>query len=214
MPALARYDGPVNFADEQRAELASLLDRVGPHAPTLAGEWTTHDLAAHLWVRENDPLSLPGIAVGAFSRITADRMSRARQRYSYAELVRRFRRPRIWTKAMGAANGAEFFLHHVDVVRADPALDWTPPGPSGQDALWRLVTLVSLRLRRSGVGIVIERDDTGAAHRVRPGSETVTILGRPSELLIYLSGRGHVAQVEFLGATPQVDKVRALDLRL
>lgn len=211
---LARYDGVVNFADEQRAELAALLERVGPQAPTLAGEWTTHDLAAHLWVRENDPLSLPGIAVEAFSTLTAGRMSRARQKYSYAELVRRFRCPRIWTRAMAVANGAEFFLHRIDVLRADPALDWTPPGPSGQDALWRLVKLVSLRLRRSGLGIVIERDDTGATHRVRPGSETVTILGRPSELLIYLSGRGHLAQVEFIGAPAQVEKVRALDLRL
>ncbi|MDO4783921.1 MAG: TIGR03085 family metal-binding protein [Propionibacteriaceae bacterium] len=204
----------MNFADEQRAELARLLERVGPQAPTLAGDWTTHDLAAHLWVRENDPLSLPGIALTAFAPLTGRRMDRARQRYSYAELVRRFRRPRVWTKAMRPANGAEFFLHRIDVLRADHTLEYAPPTPSDEDALWGKVRLVSLRLRRAKTAIVVERADTGATHRVGAGAEIVTILGKPSELLLFLSGRGRFAHVEFIGPARRVEQVRGLDLGL
>lgn len=45
----------MNLAQTERAALqASLLEK-GPDAPTLCGEWTTKDLAAHLYVREQKP---------------------------------------------------------------------------------------------------------------------------------------------------------------
>src|SRR5918999_422676 len=46
----------VTFARSERADLCDLLDKVGPDAPTLCRGWNAHDLAAHLWIRENDPL--------------------------------------------------------------------------------------------------------------------------------------------------------------
>ena len=51
----------VTFARSERAALCDLLDEVGPHAPTLCEGWDTHDLAAHVWVRETDPIGASGI---------------------------------------------------------------------------------------------------------------------------------------------------------
>jgi hypothetical protein len=56
----------VNVADQlfdaiEREQLCDLLDELGPGAPTLLVTWTTHDLAAHLVVREHDLLAAPGL---------------------------------------------------------------------------------------------------------------------------------------------------------
>jgi uncharacterized protein (TIGR03085 family) len=56
MPSLAR---------PERAALLDLLTGVGPDAPTLCEGWTTHDLAAHLVVRERRPHAVPGLVVPA-----------------------------------------------------------------------------------------------------------------------------------------------------
>ena len=48
----------------ERHELCDLMLELGPDVPTLCGEWTAFDLAAHLAIRERNPLSAPGILVG------------------------------------------------------------------------------------------------------------------------------------------------------
>ena len=55
------YLALVTFAKSERADLCDLFDQVGPDAPTLCRGWDAHDLAAHLWIRENDPLGASGI---------------------------------------------------------------------------------------------------------------------------------------------------------
>jgi len=47
--------GPL-FDAAERAQLCDLFDELGPQAPTLLAPWTTHDLAAHLVLRERDYL--------------------------------------------------------------------------------------------------------------------------------------------------------------
>src|SRR6476659_7483831 len=50
------YDQVVtSLARTERAALADLLDQLGPDEPTLCGDWTTRDLAAHLTVRALRP---------------------------------------------------------------------------------------------------------------------------------------------------------------
>ena len=44
---------------------------VGPDAPTLCGDWTTRDLAAHLVVRERRLDATPGIAIPFLAGYTA-----------------------------------------------------------------------------------------------------------------------------------------------
>ncbi len=46
----------LDIDQRERAELCDLFDELGPDAPTLCGDWTTADLAAHLVVRERNPL--------------------------------------------------------------------------------------------------------------------------------------------------------------
>ena len=50
-----------SLAESERALFADLLAEVGPDAPTLCGDWTTRDLAAHLVVRERRLDATPGI---------------------------------------------------------------------------------------------------------------------------------------------------------
>jgi uncharacterized protein (TIGR03085 family) len=65
------------FDAVERAQLADLLDELGPDAPTLLPPWTTRDVAAHLVLRERDPLAGPGLVLpGAWSRL-AERRQRA-----------------------------------------------------------------------------------------------------------------------------------------
>jgi hypothetical protein len=47
----------------EREQLCDLLDELGPQAPTLLDPWTTHDLAAHLVLREHDFPAAPGLVV-------------------------------------------------------------------------------------------------------------------------------------------------------
>lgn len=203
----------MDFTDTQRGALTRLLDKLGPDAPTII-DWTTHDLAAHLWVRENDLLALPGIGIPALAGLTEKRMERAKARYAYPELVRRLRRPPFWTKLLKAANAVEFFVHKMDVLRANPTLEYAPPTPDQEDVLWGKVRLLSFRLRKGPAGIVLERSDTGQTRRVSPGAQTVTVLGRPSELLMYLTGRLEHARVEFVGTDHAVPLVRDAALGL
>lgn len=48
--------GPL-FDAIEREQLCDLLDGLGPDAPTILDVWTTHDLAAHLVLRERDFLN-------------------------------------------------------------------------------------------------------------------------------------------------------------
>jgi hypothetical protein len=57
------------FDDAERAQLSDLLDELGPDAPTLLAPWTTRDIAAHLILRDHDPLAAPGLVLpGAWRR--------------------------------------------------------------------------------------------------------------------------------------------------
>ena len=82
----------MGFAAQERTALCDALAEVGPDAPTLCEGWTSHDLAAHVWVRENDPSAMPGLLVGALADVTASRMEATKRRWLYPELVEQIRR--------------------------------------------------------------------------------------------------------------------------
>ena len=56
--------GRMSFSASERTQLAKLLLEVGPDAPTLCGDWTTRDLAIHLYLRENRPDAAAGMFIG------------------------------------------------------------------------------------------------------------------------------------------------------
>jgi uncharacterized protein (TIGR03085 family) len=203
----------VTFARTERAELCDLLDQVGPDAPTLCDGWSAQDLAAHLWVREADPLAAPGIVAKPLAGLTERRMAEAKTRWTYAELVDRVRQgpARLSVFAFPGvdeeANTVEYFVHHEDVRRAqaDPGspreLD-----PEVEDWMWRRLKLMGRAMfRRSPVGVVLEREqpaesvDEPQTIRAMAGGQTVTIVGRPSELMLYAHGRRDQADVRLIG---------------
>lgn len=214
----------MSFAKSERAELCDLLDRVGPAAPTLCAGWVTHDMAAHLWTRETDPLAAPGIVVKPLAGLTERRLAEAKARWPYAELVDKIRKgpaPASVFSFPGVdheANTVEYFVHHEDVRRAQP--EWTPRTlpDSVEDWLWRRLKLMArVMFRGVGVGLVLERavtvpGDTPETIRALPGPEIVTLIGTPAELLLFAYGRGSHTVVELVGSPEAVEKVRSAHL--
>lgn len=201
----------------ERAELCSWLDRLGPDAPTLCGDWTTADLAAHLVARERNPLAGPGIIVGGpFTRVTDWAMDREARR-GYDAVVDRVRTgpPLVpwglpWLRSLLNLN--EYFVHHEDVRRANgegPRTD----RPELDAALEPVVArMAGIQLWRGKVEVaLVDPDGRTIARR---GVDPPQVIGRAGELLLWLNGRGAVADVAFEGSQDQVEKLWNADLGL
>ncbi|GAB3704571.1 TIGR03085 family metal-binding protein [Mariniluteicoccus flavus] len=216
----------MNPAKSERAALCELLDDLGPDAPTLCEGWSTHDLAAHLWIRETDPLGAPGIVAKPLAGLTERRMAESKARWPYAELVDRLRRgpARMSVFAFPGvdeeANTVEFFIHLEDVRRAGASP--LPPrelGEEFEDWMWRRMKLMGRAMfRRSPVGVVLERErpETTAGEpetvRAMAGSDIVTIVGKPSEMMLFAYGRVDAADVRLVGSDEAVQKLRSTEL--
>jgi uncharacterized protein (TIGR03085 family) len=198
----------------ERQALCDTFDALGPASPTLCEGWLTRDLAAHLVVREHRPDAQLGMFVGALAGRTA-RVQASVADSEWATLVGRVRSgPPGWSAArIGAVdesvNLAEFFVHHEDVLRAQPS--WTARDlPADLTAgLWRICrTMGRLSLRRMPVGVELVAPGHGrvVAHKGHP---VVRVEGTPAEILLFAFGRRDVAQVELDGPGQAVDQVRA-----
>ncbi len=195
----------------ERAALSELLEQVGPAAPTLCAGWLTHDLAAHLTLRE----ARPDMALGMIPALAghARRLFAAYRRRPYLELVNSFRAgpPRLSVFSLpgvdSLANLLEFYVHHEDVRRARPGFVRRELTQEMQERLWRGVRRVSKLLFRSApTGVLLRRPD-GVTAPVRAGDPVVTISGVPSEIALFAFGRERQALVELSG---EQQAVRAL----
>ena len=74
----------------ERASLCDLFLEVGPDAPTLCGDWTTRDLAAHLVVRERRPDAAAGIVCRSVAGYS-EKVRVAETERPWTELVERVR---------------------------------------------------------------------------------------------------------------------------
>jgi uncharacterized protein (TIGR03085 family) len=192
---------------QERVELCDLFTHLGPDAPTLLEGWSTKDLAAHLVLRERDPISGPCLVLpGVFQRFAERRRSSLAMRSEFGWLVDRIRSGpppgffRIgWVRSL--ANLNEFFVHHEDVRRANGMQPRDELLPELEVALWRNARRGSRYLSRRlrGVGLEIERAGTDERVVVRVADPGVRLVGPPGELLLYLFGRQSAAQVEAVG---------------
>ena len=110
------------------------------------------------------------------------------------------------------ANLMEWFVHHEDVRRADGR----PPRTDAaeiDDALWTFLRtggrFITRRLR--DVGLELRRPD-GASISLRTGAPLVRMIGRPSEIVLFLTGRGDHAEVELEGDPEAVERLRSARL--
>jgi len=198
----------MTFAHDERLALCDIALAAGPDASTLDEGWTVADLVAHLHIRESDPLAAMGIMVPPLAGLTARHMDAALQRYGFEGLLEIVRNgPGRWSplRLPGVdekANGTEMFIHHEDIRRGGGGLVPAPRelGSTVEDALWRSAGMAKLVFRSAPVGVVLERSDvSGAELRAKAGTRTVTLVGKPSELTLYISGRRDAAEVRVVG---------------
>jgi uncharacterized protein (TIGR03085 family) len=183
----------------ERAGLCDLLDDVGPNAPTLCAGWTTLDLAAHLRLREANPVAAAAIVLPRAHRLTDRGMDKLKSRLSFSEIVDRVRRgPPVWS-ALGwprvepAVNTIEFFVHHEDVLRASSPEHRRELSSRDQDEIWSRAGWSGKAFAHgASVGLELVRTDVPASIRIREGEPSVAIRGLPSELTLYLYGRSVV----------------------
>lgn len=201
----------------ERAELCARFTQLGPDAPTLCGDWTTADLAAHLVARERNPLAGPGIVLGGPLERVTDWATAREKRRGYEEVVDRVRTgpPLVpWGLPVlrSILNLNEYFVHHEDVRRANgegPRTD----RPELDDALRPVVArMAGIQLWRGKVDVELV-DDRGRT-LARRGVDPPKVIGRPGELLLWLNGRADVADVAFDGDQEAVSRLWEADLGL
>jgi len=202
------------FDAVEREQLCDLLDELGPHALTLIHPWTTHDIAAHLVLREHDLLAAPGLVIpGAWARF-AERRRLALKQTDFADLVETIRSgPPPGFFRLGPVrrfpNLNEYFVHHEDVRRAN-GLGPRANLPAEDAALFRNLArapwILSRQLRGAGLELVWAGTDNVV--RARRGQPTARLRGLPGELLLFLFGRRDAADVEVSGSPEAVEALR------
>lgn len=210
----------------ERRALAETLRSSEPDAPTLSGDWTAAQLAAHLVLRERSATELLG-------RLPNKRAQRIAQReidalvaaQPYEQIVaavdsgpswRDARLPvptaLIWSvpAVRERANLVEYLVHHEDVRRAKPG--WVPRElPHALvDEIWRrLPVSIRLTMRRVPLGVALGWPGHGevCTPRAKRHGTKVTVTGDPVELLLWAFGRRSVAQVTVDGDPADVAAV-------
>ena len=202
-----------SLARAERAALLELLTDLGPDAPTLCEGWTTHDLAAHLVVRERRPHAVPGLVVPALHGVTA-RLERRMRATAYDDLLAALRSgPPVWSPVglpdplYDPANLHEFYVHHEDVRRlAEPGARAATPGLD--EALWSRLRLLAPAFTRRvrGLGLTLVTPDARSL-RARSGGDEVVLRGTPHELFLWVWGRRSVADVSVEGPAAAVERL-------
>jgi uncharacterized protein (TIGR03085 family) len=203
-------------ARAEREQLCALFLDVGPDAPTLCGDWTTRDLAAHLVVRERRPDGAVGILAKPFAGY-AEKVRTHEAARDYDRLVERVRTGPPLLSPMRPApverlvNTFEYFVHHEDVRRASGT--WT--GRELDDELTRdLLRLfpraAKMLVRKSPAGLVFVPDGADPIVAKKPGADghSVTVSGPIGELVLFMYGRQAHALVDLAGPDDSVEAVR------
>ncbi len=192
-------------ARRERAALCDLFLELGPDEPTLCGDWTTRDLAAHLVVRERRPDAAIGIIVPQAAGYT-DKVQSGVADTEWTDLVDTVRSgPPIWSptrieKIDELANTVEFFVHLEDVRRAQPTWEPRQLDDDLTATLYGVLGKMAKRLVKSSpVGIVLEPADDHEPITAKPAEPSVTVRGPVGELVMFVYGRQANARVELFG---------------
>jgi len=183
-------------AQRERAALVDTMRDVGPNAPTLCGEWTTRDLAAHLVVREGRLDATAGVVVPFLAGYTARVQRQVTDTTAWEDLLARIASgPPLYSpfKLLDpVANLGEMFIHHEDVRRAQTGWEPRQLDEALAKALGRGLPLMArLSLGRAPARVLLRTPDGKTLATVGSGPELI-VTGEPEELLLFLSGRDEV----------------------
>jgi uncharacterized protein (TIGR03085 family) len=203
-------------ARREREQLCDLFVEVGPDAPTLCGDWTTRDLAAHLVVRERRPDAALGILAKPLAAY-GEKVRQHEAQRDYAELVERVRSgppllsPMRQAQVERVVNTVEFYVHHEDVRRASGS--WTARDLDDDlvaDLYRTLSRGARLLARSSPVGLVFEADghDAIVAKTSKDAAPSVIVSGPVGELVLFAYGRQSHSIVDLAGSDDAIDAVR------
>jgi uncharacterized protein (TIGR03085 family) len=204
-----------SHALDERSELVASLSGAGAGAPTVISDWTTSQLAAHLYLRERSVADLAG-------RVPMRRMQDYAQRHldtfvashPYERVVAKFAAgPPRWSplaipSVFDALNTLEYVVHHEDVRRAGE--NWRPRElPSDRvAAIWaRLRVGAKMTMRSVPIPVRLVAPEHGAVDIGR-GAPRVTVVGDPVELTLVAFGRQRVAQVRYDGSADDIATLR------
>jgi uncharacterized protein (TIGR03085 family) len=199
-------------AQRERAALVQTMRTVGPDAPTLCGDWTTRDLAAHLVVRERRLDATAGVAVPFLAGYTAKVQRQVTQSTDWDELLDKIASgPPLYSpfKILDpVANMGEMYIHHEDIRRAQTGWEPRRLDDATVTALGRgLPIMARLTLAKAPARVTLRTPDGKALATVGRGPD-LTVTGEPQEHLLFISGRDAV-RLEFDGDEALVDAVRA-----
>lgn len=202
----------------ERAALARTLRAVGPDAPTLIPGWRAADLAAHVAATERQrglPTFVGRQLVARYGLRLNDRFQalldfdrRRFHRHGFDWAVTRLERdgPGLLAKeSVLPVSLFEIFVHHEDVLRANDVPRPTPPPPLEPTIDWLL------RYQRTLLGEVGVRVGLPGGRSVGGGPEApaLAVSGPPGEVVLWLAGRGGVAEVDVVADGPAAEAVAA-----
>ena len=201
----------MTVAQQERAALVTTMRGVGPDQPTLCGDWTTRDLAAHLVIRERRLDAAPGILIPKFAGYT-DRVQKqvAAQNDWNVMLDQIASGPPLLSpfKLLDPfVNVAEMFIHHEDVRRAVSGWEPRELDETTTSALAGQVSMMARMTMTKSPGRVSLRTPDGSTLATLGKGPTVIITGEPGELLMFISGRDE-AKVTLSGDDDAVRAVR------
>jgi uncharacterized protein (TIGR03085 family) len=199
-------------AQRERAALVETMRTVGPDAPTLCGDWTTRDLAAHLVVRERRLDATAGVAVPILAGYTAKVQRQVTQSTDWDELLDKVASgPPLYSpfKILDpVANMGEMYIHHEDVRRAQTSWEPRPLDDATVRALGRgLPIMARLTLAKAPARVTLRTPQGKDFVTLGRGPE-LTVTGELQEHLLFISGRDAV-RLTFDGDPALVESVRA-----
>jgi uncharacterized protein (TIGR03085 family) len=207
-----------SYARRERSELADLLLRTGPDAPTLCAGWTTRDLAAHLVIRERRPDASLAVLIPPLAG-HGEHVRKQKAAEPYERIVDEVRNPPWWSPVSNAvtdelANALEFFIHHEDVRRGAPGWEPRVLDTGEQKAIWNGVRFTArIGLRRLHLPLLLRAPGFG---EVRVGGDTAqgTLTAEPSELALFVSGRQRAAKVDIDAPPETAEALRTAKLNI
>jgi uncharacterized protein (TIGR03085 family) len=201
----------MTVAQQERAALVTTMRGVGPEQPTLCGDWTTRDLAAHLVIRERRLDAAPGIMVPKFAGYTERVQNQVAAENDWNVLLDQIASgPPLLSpfKLLDPfVNVAEMFIHHEDVRRAVEGWEPRQLDAATTSSLARQVSLMSrMTMSKTPARVTLKTPDGTTLTTVGKGP-AVTVTGEPGELLMFISGRDQ-AKLTFTGDDAAVSAVR------